>query len=153
MTGIRIHSLHSTSEAPSPTRRRIGQIDPRPSPLPDIDETKPQSLELEAGLPGVHAPWSGLRAICAGCGAPSVSGLGSSGTSTCEYCSRGYVPGGFFGVGTKEDHGGLEKGRDVAVTSAREISLGDLYVRLLLRTGLVMVGASGLLLVLLLVAW
>lgn len=125
----------------------------------DHDPSHPRRpLEaVDLGVSGlrVHAPWPGLREVCKGCGAPSVSGLGS-GPQTCEQCP-GQVPPVFFGAG-KAGGGGKQQpvgkaGREVAVTSVREVALSKEHASVLRRTGTVMLGMSSLLFVLLLCAW
>lgn len=102
------------------------------------------------GLPGVHAPFPGLREACEACGALSVSRFGA-GTRRCDSCSR---IGGDGDGGGKAKRGNRDSQKEeVAVTSVREIALGGYYIRALLWTGGVMVGAATLLLTLLLAAW
>lgn len=112
----------------------------------------------------VHAPWPGLHGACKGCGAPSVSGLGS-GPTECEQCHR-QIAGGDEGGRQKHPAKGkgsavatatreLRAGKEgvVAVTSSREIALGDHRATVLAWAGAAMLATSSLLLLLLLVAW
>lgn len=119
--------------------------------------------ELAEEVPGlrVHAPWPGLHGACEGCGAPSVSGLGS-GPTECEHCHR-QIAGGEGGARGKPPAKGKGSeaararvaGKDgvVAVTSSREIVLGDERAKALAWAGATMLVTSLLLLLLLLIAW
>lgn len=119
--------------------------------------------ELAEEVPGlrVHAPWPGLHGACEGCGAPSVSGLGS-GPTECEHCYR-QIAGGEGGARGKPPAKGKRSaatqgcvtGKDgvVAVTSSREIALGNERAKALAWTGAAMLATSLLLLLLLLIAW
>eukprot|EP00903_Cladosiphon_okamuranus_P013593 g12660.t1 len=119
--------------------------------------------ELAVEVPGlrVHAPWPGLHGACEGCGAPSVSGLGS-GPTECEQCHR-QIAGGEGGAHGKPPTTGkgpaaagvYGAGKDgvVAVTSSREIALGSVRSTRLAWAGAAMLAASSLLLLMLLVAW
>lgn len=119
--------------------------------------------ELTEEIPGlcVHAPWPGLHGACEGCGAPSVSGLGS-GPTECEHCHR-QIAGGEGGARGKTPAKGKSSsaaracvtGKDgvVAVTSSREIALGKERAKALSWAGATMLVTSLLLLLLLLVAW
>lgn len=119
--------------------------------------------ELTTEVPGlrVHAPWPGLHGACEGCGAPSVSGLGS-GPTECEHCHR-QVAGGEGGARGKpmmKGKGsaavrGSPAGKDgvVAVTSSREIALGNERTKALAWAGGIMLVTSTVLLLLLLIAW
>lgn len=174
MSGSKIHSVQAAAyniREEDATRRReeAAQRDDGPNPLSgtgvaaaiDHGPSHPRGhLEaVDLGVPGlrVHAPWPGLHEVCKGCGAPSVSGLGS-GPQTCEHCP-GHVPPVLAGVG-KAGGGGTGKQqpagkieREVAVTSVREVALSKEHASVLRRTGTVMLGMSSLLFVLLLCAW
>lgn len=124
----------------------------------DDDYTYPppgnlEAIDLNASVRRIPAPWPGLHGQCKSCGAPSVSGLGS-GPQTCEHCPAGHVKGGRKAVGG----GAFGKpsgrvGKEVAVTSVREVALSKEQAAVLRWTGSVMLGMSSLLLVLLLTAW
>ncbi|CAN0188274.1 unnamed protein product [Ectocarpus fasciculatus] len=117
--------------------------------------------ELTVEVPGlrVHAPWPGLHGACEGCGAPSVSGLGS-GPTECEHCHR-QIPGGEGGFRGKSKApaaaavGGVKAGKAgvVAVTSSRKVALSDERAKALAWAGGAMLTTSSLLLLLLLVTW
>ncbi|CAM9324089.1 unnamed protein product [Scytosiphon promiscuus] len=118
--------------------------------------------EMAVDLPGlgIHAPWPGLHEACEGCGAPSVSvGLGS-GPRECEHCHR-QIAGGETGVRGKGKGSraaavaGGKAGKEgiVAVTSSREVALGDERAKALTWVAAVMLATSSLLFILLLVAW
>lgn len=112
-----------------------------------------EPVDLDASTRRIPAPWPGLHEQCKNCGAPSVSGLGS-GPQTCERCPTGYVKGGW-----KAKSGGAvgklsgTVGKEVAVTSVREVTLSKEQATVLRWTGSVMLGMSALLFVLLLTAW
>lgn len=113
----------------------------------------------EDEVPGLrlHAPWPGLHGACEGCGAPSVSGLGS-GPTECEHCHRQIAGGEGFARGKPSAKGkgsACVAGKDgvVAVTSSREISLGNERAKALTWAGATMLATSSLLLLLLLCAW
>lgn len=118
--------------------------------------------EMAVELPGlgVHAPWPGLHEACEGCGAPSVSGGLGSGPRECEHCHR-QIPGGERGIRGKGKGSGDAAARGekagkqgiVAVTSSREVALGDERAKALTWAGAVMLATSSLLLVLVLVTW
>lgn len=175
MSGSKIHSVQVTGhnengndEHHQQSSRQNGEArrenDPRPC-LPRSasragtahdSPNGPENLDAEElGLPGlnVHAPWPGLHAACEGCGAPSVSGLGS-GLQTCEHCHRRVMS---LAAGGKRrsGKGGVwaEAGKEVAVTSSREIALGKEHKSVLWWTGAGMLGTSWLLFLLLLIAW
>lgn len=127
----------------------------------DDDDDEVVTVELP-GLQ-VHAPWPGLHGACEGCGAPSVSGLGS-GPTECEHCHR-QIAGGKGGARQKplakgkKGSGVAAPGRRsakegvVAVTSSREIALGEERAKALAWAGGTMLATSSLLLLLLLIAW
>ena len=124
MSGSKIHSVPAAAydcREEDTTGRREGaaQRDDEPTsvPIPPSGtgvaagaihgrSHPPGHLEaVDLGVPGlrVHAPWPGLHEVCKGCGAPSVSGLGS-GPQTCEHCT-GHVPP-VLAVGGKAGGGG-----------------------------------------------
>lgn len=153
---------HSSSRPPAARGNTVQDSAASPGSAyldPSIDE----ELTVEVSGPRVHAPWPGLHGVCDGCGAPSVSGLGS-GPTECEHCHR-QIAGGEGGARKKPSAGGKgsaaaaarrgTEGKEgvVAVTSSREIALGDERAKALARAGAVMLATSSLLLLLLLVAW
>lgn len=127
-----------------------------------LDPNTDEELTVEVSGPRIHAPWPGLHGVCDGCGTPSVSGLGS-GPTECEHCHQ-QIAGGEGGAQGKLSGKGSssaataqqEKGEKdgvVAVTSCREVALGDHRAKALARVGAGMLTTSSLLLLLLLVAW
>lgn len=178
MSGSKIHSVQTTSadenidndgeelhwREVSPESREDSGADLFPSSAASgaaiQDSNQPGSLDAqELGLAReqAHAPWPGRHSACGVCGVPSVSpGLGPD-RQSCEYCDRP-VEG---AVGKrKKNAGGARRGgtrlaleKEVAVTSSREITLDDEHVQVLMWTGVVMLGTSSLLFLLLLSAW
>jgi len=145
-----------SGEAAAPTRPGSAYLDP-------TEDDEELTVEL-SGL-RVHAPWPGLHGACEGCGAPSVSGLGS-GPTECEHCHRQIAGGEGGGRQKPPARGGkgsavvtatreLRAGKEgvVAVTSSREIALGDHRAKVLAWTGAAMLATSSLLLLLVLIAW
>lgn len=156
---------HQTSHPPAATRGSTVQQDSvtaAPSGSTSLDPITDEELSVEVSGPRIHAPWPGLHGVCNGCGAPSVSGLGSSPTE-CEHCHRQNAGGEGGARGKLSAKGSTpvastgwgKEGKDgvVAVTSSREVALGGQRAKALARTGAVMLATSSLLLLLLLVAW
>ncbi|CAM9238926.1 unnamed protein product [Hapterophycus canaliculatus] len=167
--GGRVQDVHVSQNDGTPIKAHLQQaLDTGGSSIQDtaiapefahLHGEHDEEIAVELPGQGTHAPWPGQHEACEGCGAPSVSvGLGS-GPRECEHCHR-QIAGGERGVrGKGKDSGAASweakpgKQGIVAVTSSREVSLGNERAKALTWAGAVMLSTSSLLLILLLVAW